>query len=100
MSISEIIGALTEATVKAGEALSVSGASYDQLVTAVSSTQEAINLTHAALGDAQAQPVMDGANCFADAEQKFRDCMATLERLQGDLRAGVEHLVDYTGRLS
>lgn len=98
-SIEEMVGALSEANMRAGEAQAVMAQEKENLVAAVNAANEAYKLA-ASIGADSSDTVLSAMARFSAAEAKARQMLDICDEVIQILEAGVEHTTAYIGRLN
>ncbi len=99
VSIQQLVGALTDANLKAGEVDAFLAETIPLLQNTVQDLADAIALNAGVLGDTSAESVSNALGFFQSAQNEIQSVLATLETAQSNLRAGTMQNEEYIGRL-
>ncbi len=100
MSISEVIGALHEANMKAGEVSAYVNEQLPLMRNCIQDLAECISLNAGVLGDSQAENVNTALALFQRAQNRFNNVAAELKELDNLIRAAQENNTIYIDRLA
>jgi len=99
MSISDMIGALQEANMKAGEVDAFIQETLPRMQNCVQDLADAISLNAGVLGTSSAESVNTAMALFQQAQTKINNLIGAMEEAQTSLRGAEENNNEYIGRL-
>lgn len=98
-NITELIAALVEAKLKAGEADAAMEQAKEMMGRSLDAMTEAIENTAMVLGDSNSLLVSEALNSFQQAQNLAANNHAGINEIQNSIRAGAERAETYIGLL-